>query len=32
MMAADHRHTENGSFPAPAVMIVMGVSGGGKLK
>jgi gluconokinase len=30
MMAADHRHTENGSFAAPAVMIVMGVSGSGK--
>jgi gluconokinase len=30
MMATGHRHTENGSFPAPAVMIVMGVSGSGK--
>jgi gluconokinase len=30
MTAMDARHTENGSFPAPAVMIVMGVSGSGK--
>jgi len=29
-MATDHRHTEKRSFPAPAVMIVMGVSGSGK--
>jgi carbohydrate kinase (thermoresistant glucokinase family) len=30
MTAMNVRHTENGSFPAPAVMIVMGVSGSGK--
>jgi gluconokinase len=29
-MATDHRHAENGSSAAPAVMIVMGVSGSGK--
>jgi gluconokinase len=30
MMAMEIRHTENATFPAPAVMIVMGVSGSGK--
>ena len=30
MTAMDARPTENASFPAPAVMIVMGVSGSGK--
>jgi carbohydrate kinase (thermoresistant glucokinase family) len=30
MTTMDVRHTENASFPAPAVMIVMGVSGSGK--
>ena len=30
MTAMDARRTENVSFPAPAVMIVMGVSGSGK--
>jgi gluconokinase len=30
MTAMDVRHTENAAFPAPTVMIVMGVSGSGK--
>jgi gluconokinase len=30
MTAMEVRHTENAAFPAPAVMIVMGVSGSGK--
>jgi ABC-type proline/glycine betaine transport system ATPase subunit len=32
MTAMDVRNIENASFPAPAVMIVMGVSGSGKSK